>query len=138
MAEAFPNWGGGGKTNEQILFTYNQGRQWRREKFKKGGESIISTFFVKRIFFGRTTMKLIKKSSWGSGGMLPRKIFQNLHAVTAIFVLFNQFSGKFCLKFFEPNSECFAKYDTICSHIFDYVCLRLIAIEEVQNYGKIV
>ena len=29
--------------------------------------------------------------------MLPRKIFQNLHAVTPILVLFNQFSGKFCL-----------------------------------------
>ena len=27
-------------------------------------------------------------------------------------------------KFFDPNSECFAKYDTFCSHIFNYVCLR--------------
>ena len=45
------------------------------------------------------------------------------------------------VKIFEPNSECFAKYDAFCSHIFDYACLwriRLIAIEEVRNHGKIV
>ena len=44
------------------------------------------------------------------------------------------------MKFFDPNSECFAKYDTFCSHIFDYACsrrIRLMAIEEVRNYGKI-
>ena len=27
-------------------------------------------------------------------------------------------------KFFSPTSECFAKYDAFCSHIFDYACLR--------------
>ena len=26
--------------------------------------------------------------------------------------------------FFDPNSECFAKYDAFCSDIFDYACLR--------------
>ena len=31
--------------------------------------------------------------------MLPRKTFENLHAVMAILVLFVQFSRKFCLKF---------------------------------------
>ena len=35
----------------------------------------------------------------GSGGMLPRKIFENLHTVMAILVLFEQFSGKVCLYF---------------------------------------
>ena len=46
-------------------------------------------------------MKLIEKQERfrGSGGMLPRKIFENLHAVMAIFVLFEHFSGKFCLNF---------------------------------------
>ena len=29
--------------------------------------------------------------------MLPRKIFENLHAIMAILVLFAKFSGKFCL-----------------------------------------
>ena len=31
--------------------------------------------------------------------MLPRKIFENLHAVMAISVLLEHFSGKFCLNF---------------------------------------
>ena len=31
--------------------------------------------------------------------MLPRKIFENLHAVMAILVLFEKLSGKLCLKF---------------------------------------
>ena len=31
--------------------------------------------------------------------MLPRKNFENLHAVMAILVLFEQFLGKFCLNF---------------------------------------
>ena len=44
--------------------------------------------------------------------MLSLKIFENLHAVMAALVLF------------DPNSECFAKYDAFCSHIFDYACLR--------------
>ena len=34
------------------------------------------------------------------------------------------FQRQILLKFFDPNSECFAKYDTFCSHIFDYACLR--------------
>ena len=45
--------------------------------------------------------------------------------------------------FFYFDSECFAKYDAFCWHVFDYVCLRRrpkanIAIEEVRNYGKFV
>ena len=31
--------------------------------------------------------------------MLPRKFFENLHALMAILVLFEQFSRKFCLDF---------------------------------------
>ena len=31
--------------------------------------------------------------------MLPRKNFENLHAVMVILVPFEYFSGKFCLKF---------------------------------------
>ena len=41
-------------------------------------------------------------------------------------------------KLFDPNSECFAKYDAFCSQVFDYGGVRLIAVEEVQNYEKIV
>ena len=39
------------------------------------------------------------KSSRESGGMLPRNIFENLHAVMAMLVLFEYFSGKLCLNF---------------------------------------
>ena len=57
--------------------------------------------------------------------MLPRKIFENLHAVMAILMLFVQFSGKFCLNFLILIlSTRFAKYDVFSSHIFDYACLR--------------
>ena len=27
-------------------------------------------------------------------------------------------------KFFDSDSECFAKYDKFCEHIFNYACLR--------------
>ena len=33
MAEAFLRRGGGGKTNDQIFFTYDQGGQWRSKNF---------------------------------------------------------------------------------------------------------
>ena len=56
--------------------------------------------------------------------MLPRKIFENLLTVIVILILFEQFSGKFSLNFFDPNSECFARYDTFCLHIFNHACLR--------------
>ena len=59
--------------------------------FKKGEGGIISTFFPAS-FFGRTNnLKLIRQQEklWGgSGGMLPRKIFENVHALMAILVLF--------------------------------------------------
>ena len=40
-----------------------------------------------------------KRILGGSGGMLPRKNFENLNTVVAILVLFEQFSGKGCLYF---------------------------------------
>ena len=55
--------------------------------------------------------------------MLPWKIFENLHAVMAILVLL-EFFHQILFDYFDPNSECFAKYDAFCLHIFDYACLR--------------
>ena len=45
----------------------------------------------------------VEKCSRGSGGMLPRKIFENLHTVVAILALFEHFLGKFCLNFLLLN-----------------------------------
>ena len=51
----------------------------------------------------------------GSGGMLPKTIFESLHAVMAILVVFEQFSGKFCLYFWllilsaSPNMMHFVR-----------------------------
>ena len=57
--------------------------------------------------------------------MLPREIFEILHAVMAILVLFEHFSGKLRSNFFiDPNSEYFTKYGAFCSHIFNCACLR--------------
>ena len=43
-------------------------------------------------------------------------------------------------KFFDPNSECFAKDDAFSSHVFDVRAegVRFYAMEEVRNYGNIV
>ena len=53
--------------------------------------------------------------------MLFRKIFENLHTVTAILVLFKQLLGKIC-HILLPNFKCFAN-DALCSHSFAYACL---------------
>ena len=42
--------------------------------------------------------------------MLPREIFEILHAEMAILELFEHFSGKHCLNVFDPYSEYFTKY----------------------------
>ena len=62
---------------------------------------IISCCF----FLSRIILKYIEneKGSRGSGGMLPRKMFENLHTVLAILALFKQFLGKFSLNFLLLN-----------------------------------
>ena len=46
--------------------------------------------------------------------MLSRKNFKNLLAVMAVLVLSEQFSDKLLFKFFDLNSDCFARYDAFC------------------------
>ena len=41
----------------------------------------------------------MKKAVGGSGGLLPQKVFKNLHTAVAILELFEQFLGKFYLNF---------------------------------------
>ena len=66
-------------------------------------------------------------------GKIKKENFENLHAVVAILLLFEQFLGKFC-------SKCFTKYDAFSSYIFHYVCLgrKTYCYRKIQNYGKIV
>ena len=56
--------------------------------------------------------------------MLPRNIFENLHTVMAILVLFEQFFGKFCLYFWPVILSASPNKDAFCSHSFDYACCR--------------
>ena len=46
----------------------------------------------------------------GSGGMLSRKIFENLHSMMAILVLLEQVLWKIVFEFFALNFEIFTKY----------------------------
>ena len=54
----------------------------------------------------------------GSGGMLHRKIFENLHSMMAILVLLEQI----VFEFFALNFEVFTKYryDAFFSHVIDF------------------
>ena len=64
------------------------------------GHQILTS--SKRSFFsGRVTVKQIEKQKRpkGSRGMLPRQNFENLHAIMAILVLFEQFLGQVLLNF---------------------------------------
>ena len=58
-----------------IIFTLFQGYFFRKNKFETVGET--------------------KKALGGFGGMLPRKILENLHATMTILVLLNNFEAKF-------------------------------------------
>ena len=52
----------------------------------------------KSIFSGRFIFNHNKKKKvlGRSGGMLPKKLFENLHTIVAILVLLENFSGKVC------------------------------------------
>ena len=63
--------------------------------------AILSSIF----FSGRIILKNIetKKALEGSGGMPPRKFFENLRTAVAILALFEPFFGKFCSIFLLLN-----------------------------------
>ena len=54
--------------------------------------------------------------------MLSRKIFENLHSMTAILVLLEQVLWQSVFEFFALNFEVFTKYryDAIFLHVFDF------------------
>ena len=63
--------------------------------------AIISTFFQTYFFSAESETK---KALGEFGGMIPRENFEILHAVMAMLVRFEYFSGKFCFKIFDPKS----------------------------------
>ena len=67
--------------------------------------------------------------------MLPRKIFENLDAVMAILVFFEQLLWQTLFDFFAPNSASFNKYDAFFSHIF-YLCYKLSKDDHCYSRGS--
>ena len=70
-------------------------------EFFSGRGQQISSLFQAQSFPGRVILNNLsnKNDFKGSGGMLPREIFENLHIVMVILALFEQFSGKVCSYF---------------------------------------
>ena len=111
----------------------------RIQKFFRKGAPNFDIFLS--AVFGRIILKHIenKKGSRGSGGMLPRKIYINLHTVAAILVLFEQVLGKFCLNFL-PLILSVAPSMMHFVHTFSIMRaygVKLIGIEKIRNYGKV-
>ena len=68
----------------------------RNQKFLMEGTPNFN-IFLSAVFTGRINLKQVeepKKGSRVSGGMLPRKIFENSRTVMTILVHFEQISGK--------------------------------------------
>ena len=110
------------QTQSSHTTLFDPRHQWRSEKFKKkrGGHNFQFFFSSVCFFFGSTrpkfklTEKTRKAPRESEGHTPPEKFLKTSHAVMAIFIAFlKQFARKFCLNFFGPNSECFAKYDAI-------------------------
>ena len=70
--------------------------------FREGAPNFV--IFSSVVFFRQILNKTEnEKGSKGVRGHALRKIFENLHTVVAILVLFEQFLGKFCLNFLPLN-----------------------------------
>ena len=110
------------------------------EFFSVRGHQILTYFQTH--FFRKNYFKAFKniKGRGASEGVLPRKIFKNLHAVVAILVLFEQFLHSFGFNFLplnlsvSPNIMHFVRTFSIMRALG----VRLIVIEKVRNYGRIV
>ena len=75
--------------------------------FFREGVPIFVTFLSAVFSAELISSKLSNKNdSRGSGGMLPREIFENLHTLMAILVSFKQVFENAC-HIFGPNFECF-------------------------------
>ena len=70
-------------------------------EFFSGKGHQVSSLFQGQFFPGRVISSNVsnKNDFRGVRGMVPRKIFENLHTVMVILALFEQFSGKVCSYF---------------------------------------
>ena len=74
--------------------------QVRTQNFFQGGKTNFRHFSSVVFSTDLIVSSLNNKSdSRGSGGMLPRKLFENLRTAMAILVLFEQFLRKVCYNF---------------------------------------
>ena len=108
-----------------------------RNFYGGGGGGIISTFSWSAFFSAEQIWNWFKnkKSSKGVREHVPPDIFWKFTCCNGYFSAFWIIFRQIWYKFFE----CFAKYDAFCSHIIDYAKdVRLVAINEFRNYGKIV
>ena len=89
MAEAFVMWGGPKPMTRFFSPIIKTGSGVARN-FKKGEGSIIFTFFVERIFFGKTNLKLIKKQGMllGVRGLAPPENFSKFTYCNGYFSAF--------------------------------------------------
>ena len=62
--------------------------------------------------------------------MLPRKIFENLHAVMVILVLFEEFSGKVCLYFWPLTLSASSNM----MHFVSTILIRLCMLKATKVY----
>ena len=66
--------------------------------------------------------------------MLPREIFEILHAVMALLVLFEQLLGKFYFNFFTLILSTLPKYGVFCSHL--NIIVRAYGVRLVTSLSK--
>ena len=118
------------KNNNKYTHACKHKRSGVAKIFKRGEARergvIISTFFSRVFFFGRTHLELIEKHEKlrrGLGACPPEKL-RKFTCCNGYFGAFWILFRQILFEFFDLNSEWFAKYDEFCSHIFDYACLR--------------
>ena len=126
MAEAFPKWGGRKPMTRFSSSTTKDGSGVARN-FKRGGGAYFlifpSVFFAAELGLIWSWLKK-QESSRGVRGHAPPGNFWKFTCCNSYFSAFCIIFRQIVFKFFDPNFECFAKYDALCSHIFNYACLR--------------
>ena len=91
-----------------------------------GWEAIISSFFSSVFFSAELIWCWLrnKKDTRGVRGYVSSENFWKFLCYNGYFSPFWIIFRQILFKFFDPNCECFAKYDAFCSDIFDYACLK--------------